>query len=66
MFDGRFIAGALALAVGITLFFGGIGFVVRDDWLGWAGIFGGPAPLGLGYWLIDRPKVASKAPKARA
>ena len=49
-------AGVSALAVGVVLVCGGIGFVARDELLGWLGIAIGPAPLGLGYWLLrDKP-----------
>jgi hypothetical protein len=53
--NATYLAGAFALAVGLTLFFGGIGLVVRDEILGWLGVIGGSAPLGVGYWLLQKP-----------
>lgn len=54
--NATYLAGAFALAVGLTLFFGGIGLVVRDELLGWLGVVSGPAPLGVGYWLLQKPE----------
>ena len=47
-------AGAAALAVGLTLFFLGIGFVARDEALGWLGVVGGPGPTFLGVHLMRK------------
>jgi hypothetical protein len=51
-------AGALALAVGLSVLFLGIGFVARDEVMGWVGIAGAPPPIGLGVWLMRKPGVS--------
>lgn len=48
-------AGALALTVGLALFFLGIGFVARDEILGWLGIVAGPGPTIVGVHLMRKP-----------
>jgi len=49
-----FWGGALALALGLALFFLGIGFVAKGEILGWLGVVGGPLPMWLGVHLIRR------------
>ena len=47
-------AGAAALAVGLTFFFLGIGFIARDEVFGWLGVVGGPLPTFLGVQLMRK------------
>lgn len=47
--------GAMLLAIGTGLFLLGIGYVARDEMLGWLGVATGPAPFGFGFWLMRKP-----------
>lgn len=45
-------AGVLALAAGVVLILGGIGFIARDEALGWLVAAGGTVPTAFAYWAL--------------